>query len=536
MARRAIHPGEHPRAVGRGAARHHERLVLARAEHVEDRQLPAVDLEHAGVADLAAALRVERRGVELHVARAVAVGHPGDRLLLEVLVAREARRLPQPAHELGGAGAARGAGPPGRAGALLAHELLEAGLAHAHAVLGGDLERHLEREAVGVVELEGGRLVELPGREPPLQELEPGLERAPEPGLLRTDPLEDVLALVAQLGVAHVDVARQEGPLDAQAPTVLDRAAHHAAQDVAALLVGGHDAVGDEEGHRAGVVGEDGQRAVLGLGDRGELAPELHERRELVGLEDRLDPLQDRGHPVEAEARVDVLRGQRRQGPDRVLVELHEHEVPELEEALVLPARKVVRGAEGHAAVEVELRAGTAGAGRPRLPEVLRARQRDDPAGRDPDGLPGGDRLLVGAEAELLVAREDRDPDVLRAEAEAVQREVPGELDRPGLEVVAEGEVPEHLEERQVPGGGPDVLDVGRAEALLRGGQPRRRRALLTGEVGLERVHARGGEQDRGVVGRRHERARGPARMPPGLEEGQERLTDLVGAHAVIVA
>jgi hypothetical protein len=47
-----------------------------------------------------------------------------------------------------------------------------------------------------------------------------------------------------------------------------------------------------------------------------------------------------------------------------VEVELHEHEVPVLDEALRVVAGTVVLGAEGKAAIEVELGARPAGAGR----------------------------------------------------------------------------------------------------------------------------------------------------------------------------
>ena len=57
-----------------------------------------------------------------------------------------------------------------------------------------------------------------------------------------------------------------------------------------------------------------------------------------------------------------------------VLVELHEHEVPVLEEALVVATGEIVRLSELEAAIEVQLRARTARPGRTRLPEVLRAR------------------------------------------------------------------------------------------------------------------------------------------------------------------
>ena len=82
-------------------------------------------------------------------------------------------------------------------------------------------------------------------------------------------------------------------------------------------------------------------------------------------------------------------------------------------------------GAEILAAVEVELRAGTARPGRAGLPEVLLAAEADDPLIGDADPAPDLDRLLVGAEPELLVAAEDGDPDPLGVEPKALGGELP---------------------------------------------------------------------------------------------------------------
>ena len=126
------------------------------------------------------------------------------------------------------------------------------------------------------------------------------LERAPEASSSEDEPALDRLALLEQLGVgaghqlAHDGgVAQQEAGLHLQAPGLQDRAAGEAAQHVAAILVGGHDAVGDQERHAAGVVGEDAQRAVgggvLAVAAAGELArPSVDQRLELVGLEHRV--------------------------------------------------------------------------------------------------------------------------------------------------------------------------------------------------------------------------------------------------------
>src|SRR4029078_9563128 len=188
------------------------------------------------------------------------------------------------------------------------------------------------------------------------------------------------------------------------------------------------------------------------------------------------------------------------------------------------------------AAVELEFAPRPAGPGRAGLPEVVLAAEEDDPLARDADRPPRLDRLLVGAEVELVVAAEHRDPDLVLGEAEALGRELERELDGALLEVVADREVAEHLEEGEVPRGVADVLDVGRAEALLAARESGVRRLLDAGEVGLERVHARGREQDRRIERRRDQRGRRQAPVPARLEVRQEGLANLAGSHTTIVA
>src|SRR4029078_4871951 len=76
----------------------------------------------------------------------------------------------------------------------------------------------------------------------------------------------------------------------------------------------------------------------------------------------------------------------------------------------------------------------------------------------------------------------------------------PGELDGPRLEVVPEREVAVHLEERAVPGGLADLVDVEGAHALLDAGGPAVRRGLLAEEVRLEGHHPGVDEQQVRVV------------------------------------
>ena len=150
------------------------------------------------------------------------------------------------------------------------------------------------------------------------------VQRAPEALLLGREPHVDHVRLIEQFGVggAHqladpLPVADQEPGGELEHASLVDRAAHHPPQDVAAVLVRGHHPVGDQERAGAGVVGQDPQRAVARevrpVARPGQLLAEFDQRHELVGLEHRRLVLQDRGHAVQAHARVDVVRRQRLQ-------------------------------------------------------------------------------------------------------------------------------------------------------------------------------------------------------------------------------
>ena len=120
----------------------------------------------------------------------------------------------------------------------------------------------------------------------------------------------------------------------------------------------------------------------------------------------------------------------------------------------------------------------------------------------------------------------------LGVDADDLGVEVPREADRVGLEVVAEAEVAEHLEEREVAVGAADVVEVvvlaARADALLHRDRPLVRRRLVAGEVALERDHARDREEQR-RVDRDHARRR-HLRVAARDEEIDEGASKLVGS------
>ena len=289
---------------------------------------------------------------------------------------------------------------------------------------------------------------------------------------------------------------------------VAQRAADDPPQHVAAAFVARDHAVGDQERARADVVGDDLERVVREVLRAGFARRGGDQVLEQVDLVVRVHVLQHRREALEAHAGVDAGLGQRRQRALLVAVELHEHQVPDLDVAVAVGLRRSRRAARDLGAVVVEdLRARAAGAGVGHLPEVV-----GDVLGlaglvADAHAALGRDADLLGPEVVgLVVVDVDRGPELVLGQLVDLGQQLPGEADRVALEVVAETEVAEHLEERVVPGRVADVLEVvvlaAGAQRLLRGGRTRVRALLAAGEHVLELHHAAVDEQQRRVVGR----------------------------------
>ena len=112
--------------------------------------------------------------------------------------------------------------------------------------------------------------------------------------------------------------------------------------------------------------------------------------------------------------------------------------------------------------------------------------------------------------------------------------ELPGELDGVALEVVAEREIAEHLEEGVVTAGQPDLFEVvvlpASAHALLAGDRADIAARVLPEEGALELHHAGVGEEQRRVVGG-NEGRRGDLGVTLGDEIVEESAANLGGIH-----
>ena len=344
----------------------------------------------------------------------------------------------------------------------------------------------------------------------------------------------DILLLLDQLGISAAGLLDNGGGdvgherlVDAEQLAVTNGAAQQAAQNVAAALVGRDNAVADHHNGGADVIGDNAQGniglvalAVVLAGDLGDLVRDVAHG---INVKQGADALNHAGQTLEAHAGIDVLLLQLGVVAVAVVVELGEYVVPDLHVAVAVAADGAARlaAAELGAAVVVDLRARTARTGA-MLPEIVFLAEAEDALGRDADLLvPDFERLVVvNVDGRVQAVRVDADP--VRA-----RQKLPAPVDRFALEVIAEGEVAEHLEEGAVARGLADVLDVAGADALLAGGDAVARRLLLAGEIRLHRRHAGVDEQKRRVVLRDERKAR-QAKMTLGLEETEVHLAQLI--------
>ena len=262
----------------------------------------------------------------------------------------------------------------------------------------------------------------------------------------------------------------EESAVETELAAVAQRPPDDPPQHVAAALVGGHDAVGQQKRRGADVIRDHpvggGELAGRVVGPLDECADGVEQRHEEIGVVVGLDALHDGGDAFEPGAGVDGGAGQRFELPRRIAVELHEDEIPDLDDvvALAVDERRSARRQRVGTTVEVDLGARPAGSGLAHGPVVVLLAETQDAIRRGADLLPqrGG----------LVVIGVDREPQPLDGHAVDIDEQVPRELDRLFLEIVAEAEVAEHLEEGVVASGVADVFEIvvlaAGADALLR--------------------------------------------------------------------
>ena len=280
------------------------------------------------------------------------------------------------------------------------------------------------------------------------------------------------------------------------------------------------------------MVGDHAQRRLhrplrIGAGQVGDGADQRDEQIDVVIV---VLALQHGGDALQPHAGIDRRLRQRQAIARRKLIELHEDEIPDLDEAVAVFIRRAGRPAGNLVAViEEDFRTRAARAGVAHLPEIVRRRDADDLGIRQPcDLLPQRVRFVVFGI--------HRDQQAVFRQPVFLGDQIPRQLDRAFLEIIAEREIAEHLEERVVPRGVADIVEVvvlaAGADAFLRRGGALIRPLLHAGKNVLELHHAGIGEHQRRIVAR-HQRRRRHDLVAVGREIVQKRRPDFVNAAHV---
>ncbi len=254
----------------------------------------------------------------------------------------------------------------------------------------------------------------------------------------------------------------------------------------------------------------------------------LDQRLEDVDAVVVVGALHDRGDTLQAHAGIDRRAGQIDHGAVGLTVVLHEHQIPDLHEAVAVLFRRTGRPTGDMLAVVVEdFRARPAGAGITHLPEVVLgadARER---------GLGHADFVEPDTRG-FFVFLVDRDPEFFLGQAEFAGEKFPGEMNGLALEIIAEAEVAQHFEEGVMARG---IADVFQVVVLAAGAHTALRRhgttvvALVAAQKHvLERHHA-GVRKQQGRIGGRYQAARGDESMLVPFEIFDETRTQRVGGH-----
>ncbi len=304
---------------------------------------------------------------------------------------------------------------------------------------------------------------------------------------------------------------------------------HDAAEHITATFIRGQNAIRDQEGRRAQMVGNDAMRGLVRPVRRnlGQIGDDLDQRAKQIDGVVVVRALQNGGDAFEAHAGIDRWPRQVHALAALELFVLHEHEVPDLDEAITLGVSRARRPARNLVAVVVKnLRARAAGSGITHRPEIV--------------GTSDTDNLAVGKPRDLLPQFEgvivvdiDGDQKTIFRQREVLGDKGPCQFDRALLEVVAEREIAEHLEECVMARGIADIVQVvvlaAGAHAFLRAHGARIRPLLQTCEYVLELHHAGIGEHQGGVIAR-HQRRRRHDLMVVAGEEIEEAFADIVDA------
>src|SRR5215203_5225732 len=377
-----------------------------RTLNVDDLEFHTIADDPAGVGVLTAGFRVERRLLQHHLNEFAFFGGLGEHsvhdnaadlgLGAELGVPGEwsGPNRPQFAVDLHRLGARfLGLGVSFGAVLLLLHQPPEACLVHAQALFGGHLQSQVDRESVCVMQLERpfaaehGLMIPLSVGNSEIEDLGACGQGAPEGVLLCVRDLGDPRPVGGNLGIglSHQVAAdrqqlRQHRLCHAEQPHGAYHPAQQPTQHVATSLIAGSDAIGDQHQSGPDVITDHPEPYIVlvlvAVALPRQLCGMVDHRVDLVDLIEVVNALHQVSNPLQTHAGVDVLTRQRAGNVEVILLSndgellLHEDQIPDLQEAILVHYRTAVR-AILRSAIDPDLTARPAGSWDTHVPVVV---------------------------------------------------------------------------------------------------------------------------------------------------------------------
>ena len=319
-------------------------------------------------------------------------------------------------------------------------------------------------------------------------------------------------------------------------PRVAHRPPHDLAQHITAAFVRWNNAVLNQKRGGSRMVGADPQHGA----DAVRLRAILHAEEVRRVVDDRADQvrlvvaklsLHDGGDAFKPHACIDGRPRQRRKHTLGRPVKLHEYQIPDFDKPATAIERKLFPLAaalrRARTKIEVNLRTRAARTGVAHLPKIVLLVQPENAALRNAGHfLPEHFRVVIFAE--------HGDVQLVFRQAVFFSDQVPGVIDRFGLEVISKRKIAQHFKESVMAPRVSHILQVvvfpARTHALLRCSGARVVAFLLTEKHVFKLIHACVGEQQRWVVGGNQRRATHHA-MVAGREIVQKLLANLMACH-----
>ena len=428
---------------------------------------------------------------------------------------------------------------------LLLNQSIKAFTIGAHALLLQNFDGQVNREAIGVMQLECVSSRQflaaclLSSFNHIIQNRQTCVNRCVKAFLFHLDNLADIALLFYQSRICSaallddgITYLIQERLVDAKQLAMTCRTAQQTAQYITAAFIGRNDTVTDHHDGRTNMVRDDAQGNIglvglaIGLaGDSGNMVGDILNG---IHIKQRIHILHDNSQTLQTHAGINVLLHQLGIVALSIVVELGEYVVPYFHIPVAVTAYGTARLATAilFSTVIVDFRTRTTGTGA-MLPEVIFLAKAENTLCRNAD-------LLVPDLKCLIVILINRRIQTVRIQLHHLSQELPAPCNGFLLKVITEGKVAQHFKEGAMTCGLAYILDITGTDTLLTGCHAAARRFLLTGKIRLQRSHT-GVNQQQGLVTLRNQRKARQSQMFLGLKEREELFTDFIQTHVMHV-